>query len=72
MTTADHLRDAVKAQNRATANAIEHARAIASRDEAILDAYESGASYPELADALGLHPSRIKQVLTAQRKARRG
>ena len=69
---ADLLNAATAAQNRATAHAVEHKTAMEERDALILAAHEAGATYPDLAAGLGLHEARIKQVLTAQRKARRG
>ena len=63
------LHEAITQQNSATAHAIAHREALEQRDAAILRANEAGATYPEIGHALGLHESRVKQILSAQRAA---
>lgn len=58
---------------RKTAKRVEKARealdhALTDRDAAVATARaDTGATYPELADAAGMSPDRVKQVLTVHR-----
>jgi hypothetical protein len=62
------VREAAKRADRASREAKAAAR---RRDAAVLDAREKGATYNELAEALGRSRDRVTQVLAAERKRRK-